>query len=182
MKRTWLITCIIWILVLVIFRVEPSPLFQLLFMLVSIAWLYVTVRAIIFGFRKVRITGLKGLMPVLICVLAIPTAWLLSELGRTMYFSYKLPYFETAIKRAEGLEFAGSEDPLKLQSDSAYLVFAEKLPDGSLQLEFLTGRGFPASHSGYLYVENGQIDEASVLAQRWPRRKKIQENWYFISD
>lgn len=65
-------------------------------------------------------------------------------------------------------------------SDLAQVVFAKKNETGEITAEFIIGGGFPVKHSGYLYSSSGIIDEET--RERWPRRIKVEERWYRISD
>ena len=46
----------------------------------------------------------------------------------------------------------------------------------------LIGGGFPAKHSGYLYLSTGDINADPELVRRWPRHRKLTDRWFAIAD
>ena len=64
----------------------------------------------------------------------------------------------------------------------AYAILAEKDTNNEITIEILVGSAFPQKHIGYLYKSNGIIEEDSFIDKRWPRKRKINKNWFAISD
>jgi hypothetical protein len=62
----------------------------------------------------------------------------------------------------------------------AYAVFAQRKPNGSLFVEFLTEGGFPGKHSGYLYSSSDHLDD-SFIKSRWPIIWHLREHWFYVS-
>ena len=99
----------------------------------------------------------------------------------------KLPYFEkvvsdleatTAVPPASFVQIPVREDA----GHMAYAIFAQRLADGRLAVEFLTGGGFPVVHRGFLFLSSGGIEDFPEMASRWPLREPMRDRWLYIGD
>ena len=75
--------------------------------------------------------------------------------------------------------------PLKLPKKYehlAYSTFVFKDTNGEYYIEFFTGGSFPVRHFGYFYCSDDTEFYPKNLKERWPCIKKINDNWFYMSD
>ena len=102
-------------------------------------------------------------------------------------FTSKLSYFQKIIS---DLQTSGAAPPASFikvpvpdgDRDMAYSILAERLGDGRLAVEFLTGGGFPVKHRGFLYLSSGSFGDFPQMASRWPKRTPLRDHWLYIGD
>jgi hypothetical protein len=146
-----------------------------------LAWLIATVGGLVFLIRRYRPLGFLAAAPLLICIGTFVILEVLRPVTTRISFEIRRPGFETVITDVQShtLQHGTSEI---VKSDVAYFVLAERTGSGKLQMEFVTGGGFPVKHWGYVYTESGSVDHNSVIAGRWQNWKRLDSNWFRISD
>ena len=102
-------------------------------------------------------------------------------------FKSKLPLFQKVVSDLQTSETAPStsltEVPVPENARSkVYFILAEHPAEGRLAVEFLTGRGFPVKHSGFLFLSSGRIEDFPKMVSRWPYQERLQDNWLYICD
>ena len=111
-------------------------------------------------------------------------------MGRTVHqalFAWALPSYEQVVGEIQAGRIVVTEKfdripEAEARARLAYAVFAQRQPDGTLLVEFLTESGFPVKHSGYLYSSSGTIEKGASIDSRWPIKRKVREHWFYISD
>lgn len=101
-------------------------------------------------------------------------------------FQRKLPSFQKIISQLQSSEAILSsltDIPVPDHAQNEiYSILAQRLADGRLAVEFLTGGGFPVKHRGFLFLSSGSIEDFPQVASRWPRREPLQDHWLYIGD
>ena len=102
-------------------------------------------------------------LPVGACILSILLSSILTNWIRHAIFVNCLPSYEQIVRRIESGEILVSSNLTDLPqaiptARMAWAVRAKKDSDGVLTVEFLTEKGFPVKHSGYLYCSSGTIE------------------------
>lgn len=183
-RRKWLTFTIAayWFAVVVLFGANPSVWLQLASVVATLALLVFLITSAGFAVTAWKVLGLKALIPLIVCIFCIPAALAGGRLARMAHFALVLPELESLVADARKREIPPGSKPIELPSSSAYLVLAERTSSSILQVEFLTGGGFPAKHTGYLYVDGGTFDPESFLAKRWPYADELRSQWFSIAD
>ena len=96
-------------------------------------------------------------------------------------FSKKYPkyYLSFGISETGTSTYLDSDKLIKNADEKMYL---SKQEDGFYIVEFITGRGFPVKHNGYLYCSKDIISENSRIRKRWPYISRYNNHWYRIRD
>lgn len=104
---------------------------------------------------------------------------------RGIVFRRSLPNFESIVHRMDSGAIPVTAEWRRFpeaEGGGVYAVSAQRSTNGKLTVEFLTGRGFPVKHSGYLYCSVGSLERGSIAEKRWLRRQRVSPTWYRISD
>ena len=97
-------------------------------------------------------------------------------------FEKRLPQYESAVEdcklliQDEHLVLRGEEIPSKYRH-LAYSISCTKDESENIEIAFLWGYGFPLKHSAFCYRSDGEPSGKS-----WPLHKKINDNWFRVSD
>ena len=178
---------VIWFVGSTVFFSHRTTLLQLLTLPLAPCFLVAMVISIVCIFSEWRQRRWRSLVPFASCVLAIVISGAVSHRIRQAIFIHSLPGYEAVVRRMESgnilvttnLSRISQELPL---ANWAYAVLAQKDTNGVLMVEFLTERGFPVMHSGYLYISSGIIEPGSLEDSRWPIRHEERPRWFYISD
>jgi len=133
----------------------------------------------------------RAFIPVAICLVGFPVSWFVAgRLGvafKDRRFEKNLPRYTEVVRLVEmgKIKKASSESDTILlpsqYSDLAIQAWAITNSEGSVIVGFVTGGGFPVKHSGLLYVSTGSIENSGMLL-RWPRYRRLNENWFVIGN
>ena len=174
-----------WLATMLLFGWFTNGWWQLGSMLASLVFLLAVFVNFALMFSRWWKERAAAAIPLLICVMAIVVLVFSAPKIRNFQFKLNRPAYERAVSGIESGNILITDKPFygetALDAGNAKYVLAQKTSDG-LVVEFLTGFGFPVKHSGYLYVESGQLHPNSFFGQRWPRRSRIDAHWYHISD
>jgi hypothetical protein len=183
-KRKWPTFAIaaLCFVAIVLFGTNPSPSLQLVSMGSMLVLMVVLIRSAWFAVTTWKEFKAKAVVPLVVCILVVPAALTGASLGRMVHFAFVLPVFERLVEDARRRDIPPGSKPIELSSSLAYLVLAERTNSGALQVEFLTGRGYPVRHTGYLYADSGAVDPDSVLGERWPSAHGLRRQWFRIAD
>jgi hypothetical protein len=130
----------------------------------------------------------RSLIPLALWVIALFASGVLIRGVDRLLFLWSFPSYQRIVQEIEEgkVPVYPEVDNSLLEPENkarfAYLVFAEKDTEGILTVEFITESGFPAKHSGYLYVSSGNIEPGSRMDSRWPIREKVKDNWFWVSN
>ncbi len=188
MSRVTKITIIVaglWFVVFIAFAARPSPVTQLLSMLLTLGLLIFGFVSFIRLFTHWRRERWRVVTPFAACVLVVVLAPEVGASIRHVTFQRSLPSYESIIRQMESGTMPVTSELRRIsqaEGGSAYAVLAQRSTNGVLTVEFLTGGGFPVKHSGYLYCSSGSIEPGSVADRRWPRRREVRPLWFRISD
>ena len=188
MSRISKITIIIaglWFVSAVAFVARPSGLAQLLSMVLTLGLLGFGLVSFIQVFTRWRREHWRSVIPMGACVLAVILAPEVGAMIQDISFRRALPHYESLIQQIESGNLPVSDELRSVprtKDISAYSVLAQRSTNGVLMVEFLTGRGFPVKHSGYLYSSSGAIERDSRIDSRWPKRRQVRPLWFRISD
>jgi hypothetical protein len=125
---------------------------------------------------------LRWVGPLLVPLLFVSAAWI-GHLLRARLFYRDLPELERVVHLVATGSIAVHDGRVALPaelSDLARVVFAQREPDGTLQVTFVVGGGFPVKHLAYLYRSDGRFPPE--LTRDWPKRRDRQQNWVEVSD
>lgn len=174
-----------WFAVFIAFAVRPSPVTQLLSMLLSLGLLIVSFISLVRVFTHWGRERWRSVTPLVACVLVVVLAPEIGAAIRRVTLRQALPSYESIIRQIESGAIPVTTELRhipQLESGSTYAVLAQRSTNGVLTVEFLTGRGFPVKHSGYLYCSSGSIEPGSLVDSRWPKKREMKPLWYRISD
>jgi hypothetical protein len=182
-RRKWLtfLVCAIAFASLVVFAVRMTPASQLLLFVSMFAWFLALIGGVMFSFSAWKEMRFRALVPLGVCLITVPCASVVARGAMAFQFSRQLPSFERAVSEIKAKNIPAGTNAT-IPNNSALLVFAERTSAGQLQVEFVTGLGFPVKHSGYLYAENGIIEAGSLLESRWPYTSRVRPQWFHVSD
>ena len=173
-------------LVLMLFTIQLDTLWQLPAMFLGPSFLGLTVvnlGAVVPLWKTHRFMSfIPFFLALLFLALVVPCTFLGQRI-RMDIFRRRLPQYEEVIlMMKDGTIHVDNElTHVKLPRGFRHLgktAFAHIDTDGVLTVEFIIGSGFPNQHAAYLYRSKGSIKEWE-FGHRWPRPKKIDENWYF---
>lgn len=102
-------------------------------------------------------------------------------------FTSRLPFFQSVISDLEHSDAVPSTSLTKVPvpkgaRNLVYSILAQRLADGRLAVEFLTGGSFPVKHRGFLFLSSGGIEDFPQMASRWPGREPVRDHWFYIAD
>ena len=174
-----------WLATMLLFGWFTNGWWQLGSMLASLVFLLAIFVNFALMFSRWQKERAAAAIPFLICSVAIAALVFAAPEIRKFQFRLNRPAYEKVVSGIESGNILITDKPFygetALDAGNARYVLAQKTSDG-LVVEFLTGFGFPVKHSGYLYVESGQLQKGSFFDERWPRRGRIDTHWYRISD
>jgi hypothetical protein len=163
--------------------VGASPLLQLFLAVSAFAWFVTLIGNLGFAIGKWSEFGLKALVPALVCLLTIPVSYVVGHAAEAINFNVRLlPRFEKLVAEIEKTNIASEGSTVQVPSEAARIVLARRNDEHQLQVEFITRVGFPVKHSGYLYVENDDIESDAHLSSRWPHVSKVKPQWFRVAD
>lgn len=166
-----------------------NPWLQLLLMVMLLLFCVMFITNFLAICLTWRSRGRRALIPfglsVLFSLLLIPAIGFGIK-ARLMKFHYQKPDYEAVISliEREQIRVEASLGPIVVPDSYkhlAYAVLGSRDPNGVLTIEFLTGRGFPVKHSGFLYRSDDNATRWEHIS-RWPRLERIDTNWYRIGD
>lgn len=175
----------LWFAVFIAFAARPSPVTQLLSMLLDLGLLVFGFISFIRLFTHWRRERWRVVIPFATCVLAVALAPEVGATIRRVAFQHSLPHYESIIRQMESGTIPVTQELRRIEQaegGSAYSVLAQRSTNGVLTVEFLTGGGFPVKHSGYLYCSSGFIEPGSAADSRWRKKREVRPLWYRISD
>jgi hypothetical protein len=150
--------------------------------------LVVAVLTFMWVFADWRRYGWRSVLPFLICVFSLVGSFAAALRIREVIFEWPLPSYEALVRQMQTGEILvtnlnrsyipGAESQARL----AYSVAAWRDTNGVLTVEIQTEAGFPGMHSGYLFCSAGVIAPDSVADKRWPGRRQVRPQWFFVSD
>ena len=162
-------------------QVPSSSLFSTLLTLALLLFGFVSMTLVPARWRKER---WLSIVPTASCALAVLLAPEVRVPLEKLIFTRSLPYYESIIRQMESGSIEVSADLRRIPQAErfpAYRVLAQQT-NGILSVEFLTGRGFPVKHSGYLHCSSGTIERGSLMDSRRPKRVEVSPLWFRISD
>jgi hypothetical protein len=127
----------------------------------------------------------RAVLPLGICLSFILLSPEVGGFIRRYRFARSLTGYERVIHDLESGSIPVSGELQRIPTAEAHFghpVLARLGADKVLMVEFLIGGGFPVKHSGYLYSSSTAFESDPVVVRRWPKRRKIQESWYWVSD
>lgn len=175
----------LWFAAFIAFAARPSPVTQLLSMLLDLGLLVFGFISFIRLFTDWRRERWRVVIPFATCVLAVALAPEVGAAIRRVTFQHSLPHYESIIRQMESGTIPVTQELRRLEQaedGSAYSVLAQRGTNGVLTVEFLTGGRFPVKHSGYLYCSSGFIEPGSAADSRWRKKREVRPLWYRISD
>jgi hypothetical protein len=182
-KRLTFLICVLAAALHVSFRVYMSALLQLSVLAITFLWLVVLVDSIVFTALAWRELKAKALLPLGACLLTIPAVAVGIRAAETVQFQLQRPSFEKMIVAIESGPKIGAGESRRINpTDVALFVLAERTEARHLQVEFMTWRAFPVKHAGYVYAQQGAVEPGSALAERWPYRRRVNAQWFRVSD
>jgi hypothetical protein len=152
--------------------------------------LFVLLISFVLGLRFCSRDKFRAFIPLAICVIGLPISWFVAgRLGEAIQdwrFKKNLPRYTEVVRLIEKgeIKVPSGSDMLQLPSqysDLALRTFASTNSEGVVIVGFITGLGFPVKHSGLLYLSTGNIENSGMLL-RWPRYRRLNENWFVIED
>jgi hypothetical protein len=176
-------------IVLFLFAFKPNVLWQFLSILLFFVMLVILIADLVFiphQWKRYRFKAFLPFCAASLFLVIIPPSMISGYLLQDHLFRSRIPQYEAVLEMMmDGSIDVGDE--LRLielppeYSSLASRTMAQKDSNGILTVEFIIGGGFPVKHSGYLFRSEGKLQDWEHAA-RWPRRLKIDEHWYRISD
>lgn len=180
-----LAVCLVWLALDSGFALHQSPATQLLGMASSLVALGVGLIALVRMVTGWPRDGWRVLVPPVICATAVIASMVTGPALQRAAFHRSLPAFEAVIRQMESGPIPVTTELRRIpQAESSLVpaVLARRTTNGVLIVEFLTGFGFPAKHSGYLYCSSTNRDLRSDPDHRWARFRQWEPHWFRISD
>jgi len=183
-----IIVSAIWLVVSTVYAsYRTSTALQLWTMLLALVFFVACLGSIVLVFTGWRQCRWRSVIPLAACFLAVVSYWELVPVIRQQIFARSLPSYESVIRQMESGQIAVSTNSMRSplaekQARLVWAVFARKDINGLLTVEFLTEKGFPVLHSGYLYTASGVIAPGSEADSRWPIKHQERPKWFYISD
>lgn len=163
-----------------------TPLPQMLFMASLPSCIVISIVAIASSSRS--FTGKLGLgLGLLFLILLLPVSMqkVKSKVMDWRFASQRAQYQETirtltnnVLSYPTPLSGVGQRESLE-QLGSPILA---EWQNGVLTVEFITGRALPTKHSGYLFRSDGVVPDGSLYHRRWRTIRRLETNWFVISD
>jgi hypothetical protein len=159
--------------------------------IIAVPLLFGMLTAIVLSFVWVfgdwRRVGWRAALPFLICVLSVVSSFALAIKVRQKIFEWSLPSYEAVVRQMLAGKIAVTTNrswmpELVSQARFAYSVSAWRETNGVLTVEILTEGGFPVKHSGYLFCSGGVIAPGSIADERWPARRQLKPQWFYITN
>ena len=174
-----------WLATMVLFGWFTNGWWQLGSMLASLVFLLAVFVNFALMFSRWQKERAAAAIPLFICFMAVVVLVCAAPKIRQFQFELNRPAYEKVVSGIESGNILIADKPFygetALDAGNAKYVLARKT-DGGLEVEFLTGFGFPVKHSGYLYVESGELKPGSFFEERWPKRSRVDAHWYRIAD
>lgn len=186
-KRIVLI-CVLWLIgsiALFTRRTNYSFLLGLPLAVVFLAAVFFSFLYIAAEWRRRR---WHSIIPLAAWLIALFASWALIPCLDRLLFAWSFSSYQTIVREIENGAIPVYPDVdnsiLSPHHEAllAHRVFAERDANGILTVEFITESGFPAKHSGYLYVSSGVIESNSRKDSRWPIREKVRDKWFWVSN
>jgi len=145
----------------------------------------------ILGLEHYRREKFHAFIPVLVLVIGLSVSfigavWLGGSIKHSR-FQQNLPRYNEVVRRIQTSEL--QPDPnnyahIHLPPAFADLAWFARVETnaGDFTIEFFVEGGFPVKHSCYLYVANAQIAGNAIMFKDWPIHRRIDTNWFYISD
>ena len=183
-KQKWFtfLACAILFFVETTFACYTTPWLQLALLVALLMWLSVFIGSILFAIQSWRKLRLLGFIPLAVCLVTIPAATVSGEVAQAIQFRSQLPKFDAVITQIKERDIPSGSGRVRIHSDVANFVVAERTSHGNLQVEFVTDGGLPVKHVGYLYTETGLLEPGSVMAKWWPYTRQVRPKWLRVSD
>jgi hypothetical protein len=182
------VVSMVWFVIFTVYSAHRHLIIlQLLGIPVMLCFFVAFAVSIVCIFNEWRERRWRSFVPFAVCLLSVVASIAVVRIVRHEIFVRSLPSYEVVVRQMESGSIPVSTDlnpvpravPL---AHLAYAVLAQKGTNGTLTVEFLTERGFPVKHSGYLYVSSGVIERGSTEDLRWPIRHEERPRWFYISD
>ncbi|MHC4396055.1 MAG: hypothetical protein ACYS1A_10415 [Planctomycetota bacterium] len=99
-------------------------------------------------------------------------------------FLNRLPEYDAFVDEIKGENLAGTIDISYFDYRGlAYIALAYENEPNVLVVEFVVGgMGPPPKHTAFLYTSSGKVGEKTRADKRWYRWKRMNENWFRVSD
>jgi hypothetical protein len=151
------------------------------FLAAAVLFLVCTWRAI-FRWRELRVLGL---IAPLVVLGSIPLGVAIGHSVRDWQFSRDLPRYKAAAKWASSRAVPGDTTVLEAPAeyaDLAYIIHVRSDKECELFVDFFWGGGFPVKHTIRRFASLPSFVERKQCTKDWARGRKLQENWYELSD
>jgi|ERR1700677_2171952 len=182
-----IVISLVWFAVsTVYFSHRHSIILQLLSMMLAFFFFAAFIIGLVCIFTEWRQRRWFALVPFVICIVSVVLPIEIVPRIREIIFQHCLPSYQAVIQRMQSgaIPVSTNLDDMPQAVPQARLadkVWACKDSDGTLSVIFWTESGFPAQHSGYIYVSSGVIKPGSREDISAPHRSEIQSNWFFFS-
>jgi len=99
-------------------------------------------------------------------------------------FVNRLLEYDAFVDKVKGEDLAGAIDISNFDYQGlAYVAMAYENEPNVLVVEFVVGgMAFPPRHTAFLYTSSGKVSEKTIADERWYRWKRMNENWFRVSD
>jgi hypothetical protein len=181
------VVCLVWCVGSLALFTRRTSLLQLLSLPLALLFFSAVVASVVRVFTNWRQRRWHSLVSIGMCVSALLLSFVLVRAASHLVFVWALPSYEAVIGQMQSgtisvpTGFTGiAAGPAKARF--VYAIFAEKGTNGVLMVEFDTESGFPVKHSGYLYSSSGKIEPGSRMNSRWPIRRELRSNWFYVSN
>ena len=174
----------LWFFAFAAFAARQTVVTQVFMTLLTLALLGFGSTTFVLFFARWSEDRWRGLVPVGICTIAVVLAPRVGAVIRESTFRRDLPSYNAVIRQMERGSIPVDAELRRIpqaEGAQAYVVLAQRTSEG-LNVEFITGGGFPVKHSGYLYCSSGEIERGSLIDSRWPKRREVMPMWFRISD
>jgi hypothetical protein len=177
----------LWFVVSTAFCSHRTGWFQFVSLAVLPFYLAAILASVVLFVAECRSKGWIALRPVTVCGVALVAPFCVAMPIRHVIFARTFPSYESVVREMEAGRIAISTnmEPIPqatAQAPSAYVVLAQRETNGGLMVEFLTERGFPLKHSGYLYCSWAGSNAAPEVQSRWSTLFEVKPNWFYFSD
>lgn len=182
------ITFFVWS---IIFILHTNIFTQIVFGVMLISLVLLAIIMIVLSCTKWRENQKMAIISLATSIFALTIVFIIvPRIGRPLrdyVFKHRLPLYEEVIQliKNDKLMIDSKTSKVTLPDEYSHIahgVFAQKMKDGFYIVEFITGRGFPVKHNGYLYCSKDIISENSRIRKRWPYISRYNNHWYRIRD
>ncbi len=174
----------LWYVLAVVFMLQMSGTLQLVLLIATAALVFAFIASLLVVVRNAR--TIASYLPLACCGLAVVAMPSTVRTLEPAVFEMKRAALQALLVRNDVVSLrAGTSAILPLSSnerDFAYLVLAERMPDGTLLLSVATEGAFPVRHAGYVYSSSGSTDYRSEALGDWQALRPIFPNWFRAYD